>query len=86
MILRSVVVLALCVPAVVGHDSAVADFRRGAARHQSNAAAGELARIAADCIRAFHDAVLGSGSMPLSILEQHVHWFIGERQARSQER
>jgi len=27
-------------------------------------------------IRAFHNAVLGSGAMPLSILEKHIGWFI----------
>ncbi len=27
-------------------------------------------------IRAFHHAVLGSGAMPLSILEKHIDWFI----------
>ena len=26
-------------------------------------------------IRKFHDAVLGSGSMPMSVLEQHIEWF-----------
>ena len=31
-------------------------------------------------IRKFHDAILGSGSMPLPILEQHIDWFIQNEQ------
>jgi uncharacterized protein (DUF885 family) len=30
-------------------------------------------------IRAFHDLVLGSGSMPMSVLEQHVKWFVQDK-------
>jgi len=33
-------------------------------------------------IRRFHDAVLGSGSMPLSVLEKHIDWWIGEEKKR----
>jgi uncharacterized protein (DUF885 family) len=33
-------------------------------------------------IRRFHDAVLGSGSMPLTVLEKHVEWWIGEERKR----
>jgi uncharacterized protein (DUF885 family) len=32
-------------------------------------------------IRRFHDAVLGSGAMPLTILEKHVDWFIAQEKA-----
>lgn len=34
-------------------------------------------------IRKFHDAILGSGSMPLPILEQHIDWFIEQELAAS---
>jgi uncharacterized protein (DUF885 family) len=34
-------------------------------------------------VRRFHDAVLGSGSMPLSVLEKHIEWWIGEEKKRS---
>jgi len=27
-------------------------------------------------VRKFNDAILGSGSMPLPVLERHIHWFI----------
>ena len=29
-------------------------------------------------IRRFHDALVGSGSMPLTLLEQHIDWFIAQ--------
>ena len=32
-------------------------------------------------IRAFHDVVLGGGSLPLSLLERRVHEWIAERKA-----
>ena len=37
-------------------------------------------------IRRFHDALLGSGSMPLSVLERHIAWFIDQEKARSKPR
>jgi uncharacterized protein (DUF885 family) len=33
-------------------------------------------------IRRFHDAVLGSDSLPLDVLERHVNWFIAREKAR----
>jgi uncharacterized protein (DUF885 family) len=33
-------------------------------------------------LRRFHDAVLGSGSLPLSVLERHVEWWIGQQKRR----
>jgi uncharacterized protein (DUF885 family) len=33
-------------------------------------------------IRRFHEAVIGSGSMPLTVLEQHIEWWIGQEKAR----
>jgi uncharacterized protein (DUF885 family) len=33
-------------------------------------------------IRRFHDAVLGSGPMPLDVLERHIDWFIDSEKAR----
>jgi uncharacterized protein (DUF885 family) len=33
-------------------------------------------------VRRFHDAVLGSGPMPLVILERHIDWFIAGEKAR----
>jgi uncharacterized protein (DUF885 family) len=32
-------------------------------------------------IRKFHDAMLGSGAMPLAVLEKHVDWFIAREKA-----
>lgn len=34
-------------------------------------------------IRKFHDAILGSGSMPIPILERHIDWFIEKELALS---
>ncbi len=33
-------------------------------------------------LRRFHEAVLGSGSLPLSVLERHVEWWIGQEKRR----
>jgi uncharacterized protein (DUF885 family) len=33
-------------------------------------------------VRRFHDAVLGSGPMPLALLERHVDWFIEAERSR----
>ena len=33
-------------------------------------------------VRRFHDAVLGSGPMPLAILERHIDWYIAGEKAR----
>ncbi|HEY6928059.1 MAG TPA: DUF885 domain-containing protein [Thermoanaerobaculia bacterium] len=34
-------------------------------------------------IRRFHDAVIGSGAMPLAVLEKHVDWFIAQERAET---
>jgi uncharacterized protein (DUF885 family) len=33
-------------------------------------------------IRRYHDAILGSGAMPLDILDRHVDWFIAQEKVR----
>ena len=33
-------------------------------------------------LRRFHEAVLGSGSLPLSVLERHVEWWIAQEKGR----
>ena len=33
-------------------------------------------------LRRFHEAVLGSGSLPMSVLEGHIAWWIGQEKAR----
>ena len=37
-------------------------------------------------IRAFHDAVLGIGSVPLPVLEQHINAFIAEQKTKTAEK
>ncbi|HKI05647.1 MAG TPA: DUF885 domain-containing protein [Thermoanaerobaculia bacterium] len=54
-------------------SSAIWDLRRKAER--------ELGK--AFDVRRFHDAVIGSGGMPLSVLAKHVDWWIGEEKARA---
>lgn len=33
-------------------------------------------------LRGFHEAMLGSGSLPLSVLESHIGWWIGQQKRR----
>ena len=33
-------------------------------------------------LRRFHDAILANGSMPLTVLEKHIDWWIGEEKKR----
>ena len=33
-------------------------------------------------VRRFHEAVLGSGAMPMTTLERHVDWFIEQEEKR----
>lgn len=33
-------------------------------------------------IRRYHDAILGSGALPLEVLEKHVDWFIAQERAK----
>jgi uncharacterized protein (DUF885 family) len=37
-------------------------------------------------VRRFHDAMLGSGAMPLTVLERHIDWFIDAEKARGSAR
>ncbi len=34
-------------------------------------------------VRRFHEALIGSGAMPVSVLEQHIDWFIAQEKQRS---
>jgi uncharacterized protein (DUF885 family) len=33
-------------------------------------------------LRRFHDAVIGSGAMPMTVLEKHIEWWTGEEKKR----
>lgn len=33
-------------------------------------------------LRRFHEAMLGNGSLPLSVLERHIEWWIGQEKIR----
>lgn len=46
-------------------------------RHRAEEALGERFDV-----RRFHDAVLGHGAMPLSVLEEHIDWWIEQERAR----
>lgn len=37
-------------------------------------------------IRRFHEAIMGSGSMPMGVLEEHIDWFIEQEKIRAGER
>lgn len=57
-------------------------YKMGAARIRELRARAEQELGAAFDMRRFHDAVLGSGPMPLAVLERHVDWFIETEKAR----
>ena len=55
-------------------------YKMGAAKIRELRARTEGALGTAFDIRRFHDVVLGSGPMPMAVLERHIDWFIdGER-------
>ncbi len=37
-------------------------------------------------IRRFHEAIMGPGSMPMGVLEEHIDWFIEQEKIRAGER
>jgi uncharacterized protein (DUF885 family) len=57
-------------------------YKMGAARIRELRARAEQELGAAFDVRRFHDAVLGSGPMPLAVLERHLAWFIETEKAR----
>jgi uncharacterized protein (DUF885 family) len=57
-------------------------YKMGAARIRELRARAEQELGAGFDVRRFHDAVLGSGPMPLAVLERHVDWFIETEKAR----
>jgi uncharacterized protein (DUF885 family) len=57
-------------------------YKMGSARIRELRARTERELGAAFDVRRFHDAVLGSGPMPLAVLERHVLWFIETEKAR----
>ena len=58
-------------------------YKMGAARIRELRGRAERELGRAFNVRRFHDAVLGSGPMPLAVLERHVDWFIESEKARS---
>jgi uncharacterized protein (DUF885 family) len=52
-------------------------IRIGELREKTRAALGERFDV-----RRFHDAVLGSGSLPLTTLERHLAWFVEQERRR----
>jgi uncharacterized protein (DUF885 family) len=36
-------------------------------------------------VRRFHEAIIGSGPMPMSVLTKHVDWWIAQEKARAHE-
>ena len=57
-------------------------YKMGSARIRELRARAERELGRAFDVRRFHDAVLGSGPMPLAVLERHVDWFIETEKAR----
>jgi uncharacterized protein (DUF885 family) len=57
-------------------------YRLGSARIRELRVKSERALGPGFDVRRFHDAVLGSGPMPLTLLERHVDWFIETERSR----
>jgi len=57
-------------------------YKMGSARIRELRARAERELGRAFDVRRFHDALLGSGPMPLAVLERHVDWFIETEKAR----
>ncbi len=60
-------------------------YKLGAAHIQQQRHRAEAALGARFDIRRFHDAVLGSGSLPPSILAKHIDWWIEQEKQRASE-
>ena len=61
-------------------------YKMGSAKLRELRTKAERALGPAFDVRRFHDAVLGSGPMPLAVLEQHVDWFIEIERSRTARR
>ena len=57
-------------------------YRLGSAKIRDLRVKAERALGPAFDVRRFHDAVLGSGPMPLTLLERHLDWFIDTERSR----
>lgn len=57
-------------------------YKMGSAKIRELRLKSERALGAGFDVRRFHDAVLGSGPMPLAVLERHVDWFIESERSR----
>jgi len=61
-------------------------YKMGAAKFRELRARAERALGTSFDIRRFHDVVLGSGPMPMAVLERHIDWFIESERVRTASR
>jgi uncharacterized protein (DUF885 family) len=61
-------------------------YKMGAAKIRELRARAERALGTSFDIRRFHDVVLGSGPMPMAVLERHIDWYIESERVRTASR
>ena len=65
------------------NDSQALAYKIGIERDLGPAPEGRAGAGAKFDVRRFHDAMLGSGAMPMTVLRKHVDWWIDQEKGRA---